>query len=156
LKTPREVLELEATYSELTPAEIAEPVKLESWPSPPGMLTGKDAYGVPWVSAERRAVLQCYHDDSYGSDSRVVHQKNRALYISMLQAKGLTREERYARKASVFRAATLYAAMVTEVGHELGWSKEAKRSSSVELPDSGLGSCTRSYRIRYRTLLACR
>jgi hypothetical protein len=37
------------------------------------------------------------------------------------------REERYVRKASVFRAAMLYAGLITEVGHELGWSKDAKR-----------------------------
>ena len=61
------------------------------------------------------------------SNSRVVHQKDRALYLSMLQAKGLTRNQLWrARNACVFRAATLHAAVLAEVARDFGWRKNTR------------------------------
>src|SRR5207249_1706348 len=79
----------------LTPAEIADPVKLPSWPRPPQMLQShqKDPSGAPWVTGSRLDVLRYFHDESYGSASRIVHQKDRALYLTVLQARGMTRAE---------------------------------------------------------------
>jgi hypothetical protein len=159
IEESRKWLAERAAYSKLTPAEIADPDKLESWPRPSGMLTGKDVNRVPWVTGERLAALRCLHDDSYGSNSRVVHQKDRALYLSMLQAKGLTRDQLWrARNACVFRAATLHAAVLADVGHAFGWSKDAKRclrtawSYLIQDWDPAL----EVYRIRYRKVLARR
>jgi hypothetical protein len=159
IQTAREMLREVATESNLTPAEISDPDKLESWPRPPRMLTGKDVDKVPWVTGDRLAALRCLYDDSYGPNSRVVHLKDRALYLSMLQAKGLTREQLWrGRNACVFRAATLHAAVLAEVGNEFGWAKDVKRclrtawSYLIQDWDPAL----EVYRIRYRTLLTRR
>ena len=76
-----------AAYSRLTRTEITKLDLLKSWPRPPQMLkpTAIDAYGTPWLKGARLEALHCLHDNSYGPDSRVVHQKDHALYFSTLQ-----------------------------------------------------------------------
>jgi hypothetical protein len=117
----------------------------------------KDPLDAPWLTGSRLAVLTYFYDESYGSASRIVHQKDRALYLTVLQARGMTREELLrVRNIVVLRAATLHAAVVTEVGHEFGWSRDAKarlRTAWAYLIRD-FDPALEAYELRYRRLLA--
>lgn len=145
----------------LTPAEVADPTKLPSWPRPPQMLQShqKDPRGAPWVTGNRLEILRYFHDESYGSASRIVHQKDRALYLTAIQARGMTRAElERVRNIVVLRAATLHAAIVTEVGFEFGWSKDAKQRlrTAWAYLIRDFDPALEAYELRYRPLLARR
>jgi hypothetical protein len=123
------------------------------------MLAEKDRYGEPWLTGERLEVVQNLHDESYGPDSRVVHQKDRALYYNVLQSKGMSLEELvWVRNVPTLRALTLHAAVLAEVGYELGWPKKSKgglRRAWSHLIQS-FDPALEIYRIRYRRLLSRR
>jgi hypothetical protein len=158
LDTWQEDLQKTARYLRLTPQEIADSTtRLKSWPRPPQMLGGKkDVHGIHWLTGQRLEVVRYFDEDSYGSDSRVVHQKDRALYMSMLQSRGLTLAELgRVRNIVVLRAATIHGAVLAEVGEALGWPRDTKKRLRIawRYLIQDFDPALEVYRARYRAVL---
>jgi hypothetical protein len=119
----------------------------------------RDQYGEPWLTDSRRAVIQKVYEESYGIDSRTVHQKDTAIYLSVLQSKPMTEDElAIHRLTPVLQALTLHAALLAEVGRETRWPQRTLsllRSAWARLVQD-FDPALELHRMRYRGLLARR
>jgi hypothetical protein len=123
LQRGEEQLRGKARFLRLTTIEAADPNQLRSWPSPKALTTGRDLNGRAWLSAERLRVIQTLYEDSYGPDSRVVHQKDSALRLARMRNSGINLELlARLRTVPALRASMFDAAVLTEVESAMTWS----------------------------------